>query len=149
MWSGTEIILASYSGYLGAGGIGDNGLYPNCTGGAAAYIDRWLLGNNIYWHPTCKVRIRSHESRALRSTLYSVDLIELQKFDCYYYYFIFSFSQAMYHTTQPFDPEGVLGTINSIVMGFFGMQVSYVHRFVTEATRKARCILNYILYICT
>lgn len=29
----------------------------------------------------------------------------------------------MYHTTQPFDPEGVLGTINSIVMGFLGMQV--------------------------
>lgn len=30
----------------------------------------------------------------------------------------------MYRTTQPFDPEGVLGTINSIVMGFMGMQVS-------------------------
>lgn len=29
----------------------------------------------------------------------------------------------MYHTTQPFDPEGILGTINSIVMGFLGMQV--------------------------
>lgn len=55
----------------------------------------------------------------------------------------------MYHTTQPFDPEGVLGTINSIVMGFIGMQVSYIHRFVTETTRNIVCILNYILYICT
>ncbi|XP_072533088.1 heparan-alpha-glucosaminide N-acetyltransferase [Salminus brasiliensis] len=78
------------TGYLGAGGIGDNGLYPNCTGGAAAYIDRWLLGDNIYWYPTCK---------------------------------------AMYHTTQPFDPEGVLGTINSIVMGFIGMQAGKIFLF--------------------
>ncbi|XP_036430203.1 heparan-alpha-glucosaminide N-acetyltransferase [Colossoma macropomum] len=78
------------TGYLGAGGIGDNGLYPNCTGGAAAYIDRWLLGDNIYWYPTCK---------------------------------------AMYHTTQPFDPEGVLGTINSIVLGFIGMQAGKIFLF--------------------
>uniref|UniRef100_W5KB49 Si:dkey-192p21.6 n=1 Tax=Astyanax mexicanus TaxID=7994 RepID=W5KB49_ASTMX len=78
------------TGYLGAGGIGDNGLYPNCTGGAAAYIDRWLLGDNIYWHPTCK---------------------------------------ALYHTTQPFDPEGVLGTINSIVMGFIGLQAGKIFLF--------------------
>ncbi|XP_035609830.1 heparan-alpha-glucosaminide N-acetyltransferase isoform X1 [Oncorhynchus keta] len=75
------------TGYLGAGGIGDNGLYPNCTGGAAGYIDKWLLGDNIYHWPTCK---------------------------------------AMYRTTQPFDPEGVLGTINSIVMGFMGMQAGKI-----------------------
>lgn len=37
-------------------------------------------------------------------------------------YFILFF-QMMYRTTQPFDPEGILGTINSIVMGFLGMQV--------------------------
>uniref|UniRef100_A0A7N8WMZ7 Si:dkey-192p21.6 n=1 Tax=Mastacembelus armatus TaxID=205130 RepID=A0A7N8WMZ7_9TELE len=72
------------TGYLGAGGIGDNGLHPNCTGGAAGYIDRWMFGDNMYRYPTCK---------------------------------------DMYHTTQPFDPEGVLGTINSVVMGFLGMQV--------------------------
>ncbi|XP_052007439.1 heparan-alpha-glucosaminide N-acetyltransferase [Xyrauchen texanus] len=78
------------TGYLGAGGIGDDGLYTNCTGGAAAYVDRWLLGDKIYWHPSCKV---------------------------------------LYHTTQPFDPEGVLGTINSIVMGFFGMQAGKILLF--------------------
>lgn len=38
----------------------------------------------------------------------------------------FFFFQEMYHTTQPFDPEGVLGTINSIVMGFLGMQVRWI-----------------------
>ncbi|XP_017320515.1 heparan-alpha-glucosaminide N-acetyltransferase isoform X5 [Ictalurus punctatus] len=85
------------TGYLGAGGIGDNGLYPNCTGGAAAYIDRWLLGHNIYWHPTCK---------------------------------------TMYHTTQPFDPEGVLGTINSIVMGFIGMQAGKIFLFYRKLNKK-------------
>lgn len=47
-------------GYLGAGGIGDNGLYPNCTGGAAGYIDRWIFGDNMYRYPTCKVRSFSY-----------------------------------------------------------------------------------------
>ncbi|XP_035519623.1 heparan-alpha-glucosaminide N-acetyltransferase [Morone saxatilis] len=75
------------TGYLGAGGIGDNGLYPNCTGGAAGYVDRWMFGDNMYRYPTCK---------------------------------------EMYHTTQPFDPEGLLGTINSIVMGFLGMQAGKI-----------------------
>ncbi|XP_078788283.1 heparan-alpha-glucosaminide N-acetyltransferase isoform X2 [Oryzias latipes] len=70
------------TGYLGAGGIGDHGLYPNCTGGAAGSIDRWMFGDNMYRYPTCK----------------------------------------LYRTEQPYDPEGVLGTINSIVMGFLGMQ---------------------------
>ncbi|XP_063048172.1 heparan-alpha-glucosaminide N-acetyltransferase [Engraulis encrasicolus] len=85
------------TGYLGAGGIGDEGLYPNCTGGAAAYIDKWLLGHNIYHWPTCK---------------------------------------ALYHTTQPFDPEGVLGTINSVVMGFMGMQAGKILLFYRGKTRS-------------
>ncbi|KAM4704112.1 heparan-alpha-glucosaminide N-acetyltransferase-like [Rhinophrynus dorsalis] len=75
-------------GYLGPGGIGDYGQYPNCTGGAAGYIDKWLLGeDHIYHHPTCKV---------------------------------------LYKTTQPFDPEGILGTINSIVLAFFGLQAGKI-----------------------
>lgn len=37
--------------------------------------------------------------------------------------FFIALFQEMYQTTQPFDPEGVLGTVNSIVMGFLGMQV--------------------------
>ncbi|XP_029031579.1 heparan-alpha-glucosaminide N-acetyltransferase isoform X2 [Betta splendens] len=75
------------TGYLGPGGIGDNGLYPDCTGGAAGYIDRWMFGDNMYRFPTCR---------------------------------------PMYLTTQPFDPEGILGTINSIVMGFLGMQAGKI-----------------------
>ncbi|XP_023677192.1 heparan-alpha-glucosaminide N-acetyltransferase isoform X2 [Paramormyrops kingsleyae] len=75
------------TGYLGPGGIGDNGLYPNCTGGAAGYIDRLLMGDHLYKNPTCK---------------------------------------EMYHTTVPFDPEGVLSAINSVVMGFTGMQAGKI-----------------------
>uniref|UniRef100_A0A087XSP2 Si:dkey-192p21.6 n=1 Tax=Poecilia formosa TaxID=48698 RepID=A0A087XSP2_POEFO len=75
------------AGYLGAGGIGDDGLYPNCTGGAAGHIDRWMFGDNMYRYPTWK---------------------------------------EMYLTALPFDPEGILGTINSIVMGFLGMQAGKI-----------------------
>ncbi|KAM8842934.1 heparan-alpha-glucosaminide N-acetyltransferase [Synchiropus picturatus] len=76
------------AGYLGPGGIGDMGLYPNCTGGAAAFIDRWLLGeSHIYQLPS---------------------------------------SRVIYHTRVPYDPEGVLGSINSIVMGFLGLQAGKI-----------------------
>ena len=43
------------TGYLGPGGIGDFGSYPNCTGGAAGYIDRQILGlTHLYQEPTCQ-----------------------------------------------------------------------------------------------
>jgi len=42
------------TGYTGAGGLADNGSYPNCTGGAAGYIDRLIFGPTMYQHPTCK-----------------------------------------------------------------------------------------------
>uniref|UniRef100_A0A3B4F7R1 Heparan-alpha-glucosaminide N-acetyltransferase-like n=1 Tax=Pundamilia nyererei TaxID=303518 RepID=A0A3B4F7R1_9CICH len=87
-------------GYLGAGGIGDNGLYPNCTGGAAGYIDRWMFGDNMYRYPTCK---------------------------------------EIYRTTQPFDPEGVLSTINSIVIGFLGMQAGKIIIFYKKMNVHILC----------
>ncbi|XP_044045519.1 heparan-alpha-glucosaminide N-acetyltransferase isoform X2 [Siniperca chuatsi] len=76
------------TGYLGPGGIGDMGLYANCTGGAAAFIDRWLLGvNHIYQTPS---------------------------------------SRGIYATHMPYDPEGVLGSINSILMAFLGLQAGKI-----------------------
>ncbi|KAK2919021.1 hypothetical protein Q8A73_003392 [Channa argus] len=76
------------TGYLGPGGIGDMGLYTNCTGGAAGFIDRWLLGeNHIYQTPS---------------------------------------SRVIYATHMPFDPEGVLGSINSILMAFLGLQAGKI-----------------------
>ncbi|XP_041640360.1 heparan-alpha-glucosaminide N-acetyltransferase [Cheilinus undulatus] len=75
-------------GYLGPGGIGDFGLYANCTGGAAGYIDRWLFGeNHIYQTPS---------------------------------------SRVIYGTHMAYDPEGVLGSINSILMAFLGLQAGKI-----------------------
>ncbi|KAK5600509.1 hypothetical protein CRENBAI_017503 [Crenichthys baileyi] len=88
------------TGYLGAGGIGDDGLHPNCTGGAAGYIDRWMFGDNMFRYPTCK---------------------------------------ELYRTGQPFDPEGILGTINSIVMGFLGMQAGKIIVFYKRKNIHILC----------
>ena len=41
-------------GYLGAGGLSDNGAHAHCTGGISGYIDRKVFGlSHIYQHPTC------------------------------------------------------------------------------------------------
>ncbi|XP_028921273.1 heparan-alpha-glucosaminide N-acetyltransferase isoform X1 [Ornithorhynchus anatinus] len=86
------------TGYLGPGGIGDFGKYPNCTGGAAGYIDHLLLGeNHIYQHPSPNV---------------------------------------LYHTKVAYDPEGILGTINSIVMAFLGVQAGKILLFYKEQHRQ-------------
>uniref|UniRef100_A0A3Q3C3Z8 Heparan-alpha-glucosaminide N-acetyltransferase n=2 Tax=Pseudocrenilabrinae TaxID=318546 RepID=A0A3Q3C3Z8_HAPBU len=76
------------AGYLGPGGIGDMGLYVNCTGGAAGFIDRLLLGEkHMYQNPS---------------------------------------SRVIYATRIPYDPEGVLGSINSILMAFLGLQAGKI-----------------------
>lgn len=44
------------SGYLGPGGLEQEGHYFNCTGGAAGYIDRKVFGDShIYQSPTSQV----------------------------------------------------------------------------------------------
>ena len=43
-------------GYLGPGGLAEHGKYFNCTGGAAGYIDRLVLGeSHLYGGATFKV----------------------------------------------------------------------------------------------
>lgn len=34
-----------------------------------------------------------------------------------------SLFKVLYQTTMPYDPEGILGTINTILMAFLGLQV--------------------------
>jgi len=42
-------------GYLGPGGLHNHSFSPNCTGGAAGYLDRIVFGEqHIYQHPTCQ-----------------------------------------------------------------------------------------------
>ncbi|XP_010148707.1 PREDICTED: heparan-alpha-glucosaminide N-acetyltransferase-like, partial [Eurypyga helias] len=85
-------------GYLGPGGIGDFGNYPNCTGGAAGYIDRLLLGEeHMYQHPS---------------------------------------SSVIYQTTMPYDPEGILGTINTIVTAFLGLQAGKILLFYRDQHKQ-------------
>ncbi|XP_061211223.1 heparan-alpha-glucosaminide N-acetyltransferase isoform X2 [Neopsephotus bourkii] len=85
-------------GYLGPGGIGDFGNYPNCTGGAAGYVDRLLLGEkHIYQHPS---------------------------------------SSVIYQTTMPYDPEGILGTINTIFMAFLGLQAGKIILFYKDQHKQ-------------
>ena len=46
-------LISFYRGYTGAGGLEKNGLYRNCTGGAARLVDVSLFGNDhIYQRPT-------------------------------------------------------------------------------------------------
>lgn len=41
-------------GYIGPGGLGDDGEHPDCTGGIHRYIDMQIFGYKlIYHHPTC------------------------------------------------------------------------------------------------
>lgn len=50
------------TGYLGPGGISENGIYFNCSGGAAQYVDRLVLGeNHIYQHPTFKNTYKTNQ----------------------------------------------------------------------------------------
>uniref|UniRef100_A0A0B6YUR6 Uncharacterized protein n=1 Tax=Arion vulgaris TaxID=1028688 RepID=A0A0B6YUR6_9EUPU len=75
-------------GYLGPGGLDQGGIYFNCTGGSAGYIDRTVFGwFHIYMHPT---------------------------------------SMEIYDSTVPYDPEGLLGTITSCILCFFGLQAGKI-----------------------
>jgi len=42
-------------GYLGPGGISEDGKYQNCTGGVSGYVDKLILGEvHLYQNPTTK-----------------------------------------------------------------------------------------------
>ena len=47
-------------GYLGPGGMASGGRFANCTGGAAGYIDRQVLGSLMYHHPTAHQIYNTH-----------------------------------------------------------------------------------------
>ncbi|XP_021917645.1 heparan-alpha-glucosaminide N-acetyltransferase-like isoform X2 [Zootermopsis nevadensis] len=76
------------TGYLGPGGLHNHSSSPNCTGGAAGYIDRMVFGErHIYQHPTCR---------------------------------------PVYETVIPYDPEGLLGTLTSILLVYLGVQAGRI-----------------------
>ncbi len=80
------LLSLSCSGYLGPGGIGDFGQYQNCTGGAAGYIDRWLLGNNhIYQTPSSRVNRDLNNENCLSFFLLELQLISVYYFGTHWY----------------------------------------------------------------
>jgi hypothetical protein len=49
------IVCYECRGYLGPGGVQDNGQFRDCVGGATGYLDRLILGEkHIYQHPTAR-----------------------------------------------------------------------------------------------
>lgn len=59
------------TGYLGPGGYHNFGKSPNCTGGAAGYIDRLVFGNHIYSkiHNPVYGTILPHDPEGIMNTI--------------------------------------------------------------------------------
>ena len=80
------------AGYIGPGGLHENSKYWNCTGGAAGYIDNKFFGDAHIFQHVTSREVYFHDQ----------------------YYFG---GQIRHH-----DPCGILGSINSIVVVFLGLQ---------------------------
>jgi len=98
------------TGYLGPGGIANDGGGAdvfNCTGGAAGYIDKTVLGDALtYKTPT---------------------------------------SMEIYDSTVPFDPEGILGTLNSCFLCFLGLQAGKILIIFPNAKDRIKRFLIWAL----
>lgn len=98
------------TGYIGPGGLHENSQYYNCTGGAARWIDLKFFGwAHIFHGPT------SYE-------VFQVD----RRYG-------FNDKERIAH-----DPEGLLGSINSIVIVFLGLQAGKI--LIHYKDPKNRCI---------
>ena len=83
------------TGYIGPGGLADNGAYPACTGGAHRYVDVSFFGVGHIYHNGFDAPVSS-------ATCGSV-------YQC-----------AVY------DPEGALGWISAVWIGWLGLQAGRV-----------------------
>jgi len=87
------------TGYLGPGGISDYGKDEGCTGGAAGYIDRVIIGvSHMSQTPSC---------------------------------------QQLYHCSG-FDPENILGFLNSAFTCFLGVHAGRVLTMFKNQDAKLR-----------
>lgn len=73
------------TGYLGPGGMTENGIYANCTGGAAAWLDRTVLGQRHLYHDHDVMQVfktkQSHDPEGLLGNTTSV-LLTLVGLQC-------------------------------------------------------------------
>lgn len=85
----------------------ENGSYYNCTGGAAGYIDRLILGRyHLYQYPTCR---------------------------------------EIYQTTEPYDPEGLLGCLTTCVLAYLGMATGHIFIHYSEPLKRIARLVFYAL----
>lgn len=88
------------TGYLGPGGLHDNSLHYNCTGGAAGFIDRFIFNNShIYQRPTC---------------------------------------QSLYDCPLPYDPEGLLGALTTILCVYLGVHAGRIVLVFKKTTQRIK-----------
>jgi predicted acyltransferase len=85
------------TGYIGPGGLAENGQYFNCTGGAHGYIDRTI------WGPT-----HMYHTRLPNGDVVSAATCQ-EPYECIVY-----------------DPEGTLGAINAVAIAFLGLQAGRI-----------------------
>ncbi|KAJ4456460.1 putative Heparan-alpha-glucosaminide N-acetyltransferase [Paratrimastix pyriformis] len=108
-------------GYMGPGGRADGGKYADCTGGAAGYIDRTLLGlNHIYRWPTCQevYETGAYDPESIGHCVVCVHLCSVRHVGV-------CLCQEVYETGA-YDPEGILGCLTSIVLAYLGVQMGRI-----------------------
>ena len=105
------------TGYIGAGGLADGGLYPSCTGGAHRRVDELLLGLRHIYHD-----LRDNGQEVVSSATCS------EVYQC-----------------AVFDPEGALGFISAAWMAWLGLQAGRVftkHRHLASGPGGAKATLS-------
>lgn len=105
------------TGYLGPGGLNENSQYYNCTGGAARWIDIKIFGHrHIFEHVTSR---------------------EIFQIETYYGFKNDEIIQ--------YDPCGLLGSINSIVIVFLGLQAG---KILTHHKTDKHRLLRFFFWGC-
>lgn len=108
-WAAMAVLAATYlglqfglpvpgcpTGYIGAGGLADDGAYPQCTGGAHRYIDELVFGTaHIYHNEDASGECSAERQSALRGAFSA----------CFSHRTSASYPPhvAIYHLTPPLD----------------------------------------------
>ncbi len=122
------VLFHFYRGYTGAGGLEKNGLYRNCTGGAARLVDVSLFGNDhIYQRPTPRSIYDTTLAfdpeglcffHSLRFCPLPLTCLEMTKKVCFWTCFLFY--------TFFFQLSGALGGLTCVLCSYLGAEAAKV-----------------------
>lgn len=119
------------SGYLGAGGLFDHSSHPNCTGGAAGYVDRLIFGeNHIYARPTCRKLYKCSVSYDPEGE-YWIDL-----------WLLTDFQTALLPITSI---TGLLGVMTTVLCVYFGVHAGRVLQVYKSTNQRMKRWLTWSL----